>query len=141
MTRKEFVAIMGAGASVLLLPTCLGTLSGCSGSEADSFPAPPTNVDFTIDVSTGPLANNGGFLVQNGIIIGRTTTGSFIAVSSNCTHQGTILQFVGSSNSFHCNNHGSNFDSNGSVTNGPASKPLVVYSWTLVGTTLRVFTA
>jgi len=138
MTRKDFVSQFGIGAAVLLVPACLGTLSGCS-SQSDSFPAPPTNVDFTIDVSTGALSINGGFLVKEGVIIGRTTAGTFVAVSANCTHQGTILQYVGGNNSFHCPNHGANFLATGSVVNGPASKPLIVYNTTLTNTTLRVF--
>ncbi len=131
--------MMGVGASALVLPACLATLAGCSSSAENSFPAPPTNVDFTVDVATGALANNGGFLVQNGIIIGRTTTGSFIAVSAACTHQGTILQYVSATNSFFCNNHGSNFNSTGDATNGPATKSLTVYATTLTGASLRVF--
>ncbi|NOT76883.1 MAG: Rieske (2Fe-2S) protein [Cyclobacteriaceae bacterium] len=141
MTRKEFVSQVGIGAAALLLPACLGSLSGCSSSSDANgvFPAPPANPDFTIDVSTGALSNNGGFLVQNGIIIGRTGTGTFIAVSAACTHQGTTIQYVAGSNTFHCPNHGSDYSSTGSVINGPATQSLVQYKTELTGNSLRVF--
>ena len=129
---------MGMGAAALMVPPCLAALSSCS-KEEDTFPAPPTNVDFTIEVSNGALSVNGGFDVRNGIIIGRTIAGEFLAVSAACTHQGTTLQYVGASNSFHCPNHGSNFTSAGMASNGPASKPLVVYNTSLTGSTLRIF--
>ncbi len=77
MIRKEFLSQLGIGAAVLLLPACLGTLSGCSSLD-DSFPAPPINLDFTVDVSTGALSINGGFLVKDGVIIGRTTADGIV---------------------------------------------------------------
>lgn len=137
MDRKEFLAQVGVGATALLLPACLGTLSSCSGSG--SVPAAPTNVDFTLDVSTGELATNGGFLVKSGVIVARTTSGSFLAVSAACTHEGTTIQYISSGNSFRCPNHGATYNSTGQVTLGPATKALSKYNTTLTGNSLRVF--
>jgi len=85
------------------------------------------------------LATNGGFLVHNGIVVARTTTGSFIAVSASCTHQGTNVNYNASGNNFICPNHGAQFSSTGAVTRGPASSNLATYNTTLTGTTLRVY--
>ena len=137
MNRKEFLAQVGVGAAALLVPACLGGLSGCSNGS--TVPAAPTNVDFTLDVSSGALATKGGFISTQGLIVAQTLSGSYIAVSAACTHEGTIIQYIGTSNSFRCPNHGATFNSGGQVTLGPASKALASYNTTLSGTTLRVF--
>ena len=137
MDRKEFLSQVGAGAAALLVPACLGGLSGCSSTPA--VPAPPTNVDFTLDVSSGTLATKGGFLATQGLVVAYTNAGTYIAVSAACTHEGTTVQFIGSSNNFRCPNHGSTFNTTGAVTLGPASKALATYNTALNGTSLRVF--
>ncbi len=138
MDRKEFLNQVGIGAAALLVPACIGGLAAC-GKSNTGVPAVPTNVDFNVDVSSGALATNGGFLVMNGIIIARTSTGTFLAVSAACTHQGTNVNYVAGSNKFVCPNHGAQFSSTGVVTQGPATKNLTSYSTSLNGNTLRVF--
>jgi Rieske Fe-S protein len=50
--------------------------------------------------------------------------GTFKGFSATCTHQGAILNSV-SDGAIHCPRHGSAFDiSDGSVVNGPATRPL-----------------
>ncbi len=137
MNRKEFIQQVGAGVAVLLVPACFGGLSGCSNSG--SYPAAPTNVDFTLDVSSGALASNGGYLVSNGIVIARTTSGTFLAVSAACTHEGTTVEYISAKSYFYCPRHGATFSSGGQVTGGPATKALVTYNTALTGTSLRVF--
>ncbi len=93
----------------------------------------------TVDVSTGSLATNGGYLVVKGIIIARTITGGFLAVSAACTHQGTNVKYVLVNNNFHCPNHGAEFSSTGVVTKGPATTNLTQYTTVLTGTSLSVY--
>jgi cytochrome b6-f complex iron-sulfur subunit len=137
MDRKEFIKQVGAGAAVLLVPACLSSLSGCSGKDAT--PSAPTNIDFTVDVSTGSLSVNGGSMVKDGVIVARTSAGGFLAVSAACTHEGTQIQYQSSPNNFRCPNHGSTFNSTGQVTLGPATRSLAQYNTSLTGTSLRVF--
>jgi cytochrome b6-f complex iron-sulfur subunit len=132
MDRKEFIRLAGGSAGWMLISSCM---SGCSGSDVS--PA-PTNVDFTLDVSTGALATNGGSLNKSGVIVAKTLSGSFIAVSAACTHEGTTIQFQSSNNNFRCPNHGAVFSTSGAVVNGPATKALTQYKTTLTGTSLRV---
>ena len=98
-----------------------------------------TPVDFTIDVSTGALASNGGSLIKDSVIVARTNGGVFLAIASECSHQGTTINFVAATNSFSCPNHGAKFDAGGNVTQGPASTTLKSYNTTLSGNSLRVF--
>ena len=135
MTRNEFIEKVGKGASLLFLASCAGALHSCSDKDVVA----PQNVDFTIDISTGALASNGGYLVKNGVIVARTSTGNFLAVSASCTHQGSTINYNSSSNQFVCPSHGSKFNATGGVANGPASSSLKQYNTTLNGTSLRVF--
>lgn len=137
MTRKEFIERVGIGASALLLPACLGGLSSCSGANA--VPAAPTNVDFTLEVSTGALATKGGYLINGGVIVARTLANQFIAVSAACTHEGTNVEFIGSGSYFYCPRHGATYSTSGAVTGGPTSRSLASYKTTLNGTSLRVY--
>ncbi len=138
MTRKDFFARVGFGAAVVLLPSCIGGLA--TSCDKDSSPtAAPTNVDFTLDVSTGQLAANGGFVQINGLVVARTTAGTFLAVSSSCPHQGTDVNYNSSLNNFVCPNHGAKFNSVGTVIQGPATSSLKKYNTTLTGNSLRVY--
>ena len=141
MDRKEFIQQVGSGAVTALLIACgVGCKKKTTTPTPDpTVPAAPTNVDFTIDVSTGPLATNGGSLYQNGIIVARTNAGAFLAVSQACTHQGTTINFAPFTSSFLCPNHGAKYSSTGVVTLGPASTNLTKYNTTLNGSSLRVF--
>lgn len=144
MTRKEFFARVGFGAATVLMPACLaGLATSCSSDDSSSTggssaPTPTATSNFTVDISTGPLSTNGGFIVTKGIIIARTTTGTFLAVSSSCTHEGVTLGYDKSGNQFVCPRHNSQFTSTGTVISGPAPSNLKQYQTTLSGTTLTV---
>jgi len=138
MDRKEFIISLGKGTAAVCM-ACY--LSSCYNNE-DSVPTAPSNVDFTLDLSISAnqaLNNVGGALYKDGIIIARINQTSFVAVSQACTHQGTTIQFEASNNRFHCPNHGSNYRTDGTVINGPASRALVKYNTEINGTTLRVY--
>ena len=137
MDRKEFLVTLGKGAAVAGLVYCVG----CASNNTD-VPTAPRNVDMTLDLTqsaNSALTNVGGSLVNNGIIIGRTGSTSFVAVSAACTHQGTTIQFQLNNNRFYCNNHGSTYALDGTVTNGPATRALVKYNTTFNGNSLRIY--
>jgi Rieske Fe-S protein len=54
----------------------------------------------------------------------RDPDGGVHAVSIRCTHQGCILRFNAAETSWDCPCHGSRFDVDGAVLEGPAVKPL-----------------
>jgi cytochrome b6-f complex iron-sulfur subunit len=136
MDRKKFFAQLGVGAAAVLIPACIGGLASCKKSTATTA---PSNVDFNVDISSGSLATNGGFLVLNGVLVARTLTGNFVAVSAACTHEGTVVNYSSATNNFICPNHGAKFSIGGVVTQGPANTNLKLYTTSLAGTTLRVF--
>lgn len=146
MTRKEFFSRVGFGAATVLLPACIaGMAVSCSSDDTNSDssgttpPTPSASSNFTVDISMGTLAKNGGFLVTQGIIIARTNAGDFLAVSAACPHEGVIVNYDEAGNKFVCPRHNSQFTSKGVVTIGPAASNLKEYKTSLAGTALTVF--
>jgi cytochrome b6-f complex iron-sulfur subunit len=132
MNRKEFLSLVGIGATGVFVTSCL---SACKKEKN-------TNIDFTLDLSSSAnsaLAANGGYIISQGVIVAKTSAGEYIAVSAACTHEGVNVQFQSSSNRFHCPSHGANFNTNGTVQNGPANSPLSKYNTSLSGNMLRVY--
>jgi glycine/D-amino acid oxidase-like deaminating enzyme/nitrite reductase/ring-hydroxylating ferredoxin subunit len=54
----------------------------------------------------------------------RDETGSVHALAARCTHLGCLVQFNDAERAWECPCHGSRFDIDGSVIQGPANKPL-----------------
>ena len=149
MERKDFIEQVGLSAASILI---FGCMQGCSKSDSPA-PTPPTGttnpppvkaIDFTINITTNPytsLNTAGGFYVDktNNIIIARTLTDEFLAVSSLCTHQQVLLDFQANNNRFYCSGHGSLFSTTGAVLNGPAAAPLKQYKITRTGNSLRIY--
>jgi cytochrome b6-f complex iron-sulfur subunit len=148
MERKDFIEQVGLSAASILI---FGCMQSCSKSDSPAPPQPSgsnnntvKNIDFTINITISPYTNlntAGGFYIDrtNSIIIARTLTNEFLAVSSICTHQQVTLDFEASNNRFYCSGHGSTFSTTGAVINGPAAAPLKQYKTALSGNLLRVF--
>jgi cytochrome b6-f complex iron-sulfur subunit len=133
MDRKEFLALVGTSIAAITIGACFG---GCSKST--TTPSQPV-VNFTLsltDPANSALNTNGGYVYSQGVIVARTLTGAYIAVSQACTHQGVSVVYQ--SPGFYCQAHGSTFASNGVVTGGPATSPLKAYTTQLTGTSLHV---
>jgi cytochrome b6-f complex iron-sulfur subunit len=134
MERSEFLKLMGWSAGALVVVSCL---EACKKDSSNAM-----KVDFTLDLSdaaNSALATSGGYLVKQGVIVAKTTSGSYIAVASACTHEGIQITYQGSQNRFYCPGHGATFNNSGGVTNGPAKNDLQKFNTTLSGNNLRVY--
>ena len=149
MERKDFIEKVGLSAASVLI---FGCMQGCSKSDSPATTQPPSNnnnpptskIDFTINITNNPYTSlnaAGGFYVDRttNIIIARTLTNEYIAVSSICTHQQVTVDFQASNNRFFCSAHGSVFGTTGAVLNGPAASALKQYKTALSGNSLRIF--
>ena len=150
MERKDFIEQVGASAASILIFGCLGacsksdTTTSNSSSPSNSSNNTATKVDFTINITLAPynaLNIAGGYYIENTtkIIVARTLSNEFIAVSSLCTHQQVTIEFQSNNNRFYCSGHGSTFSVSGTVTNGPANTPLKQYKTALSGNMLRIY--
>ncbi|MFD2933322.1 QcrA and Rieske domain-containing protein [Spirosoma flavum] len=142
MPRHEFLRLVGTSIGAILLTRCM---AGCAGQgNGDPTPDPSQKINFTLrldDKVNENLLTKGGYVITNDIIVAQTKAGQFVAVSANCTHQGTELVYKSVENQFYCPLHLSRFDTTGKVIIGPATKPLTQYSVevNLVAGTVRVY--
>jgi Rieske Fe-S protein len=97
-------------------------------------------VSVSIDASS-PLAMVGGAaLVRTSardLLVARTTQDAFVALTATCTHEACTITGFQSSN-YVCPCHGSRFDTNGAVVNGPATRALQTFAAQLSGSTLSI---
>jgi len=74
----------------------------------------------------------------SGILLYRKSDTSVLAFSGICTHNGcTIGSFQNGTSACPC--HGSQFNTSGSVVNGPAVNALKQYSATIVGNIVTIY--
>ena len=153
ISRRKFFTRTFQTAAVIAVPTvfstflesCKNTLIGPSGSQvlqsiSGSFSG--GNVTVNID-SSSPLSKTGNAAIVsfqgNSILVDHPTASVYNALSSTCTHQSCqITGYDSASNQFICPCHGSMFDVNGKVTQGPANAPLTKYQTQVSGSQLIV---
>jgi thiosulfate dehydrogenase [quinone] large subunit len=75
---------------------------------------------------TNPLDGSTGYLMQ-------PSAGTFLGYSAVCSHQGCIVDYVPDAEMFLCPCHGANYDAQGNVTRGPATKSLQAISVAVQG--------
>ncbi|OAQ38886.1 (2Fe-2S)-binding protein [Pedobacter psychrophilus] len=140
MDRKEFLTAIGMGAASVAVFNCIG----CSKSSTEGGPSTPapTNADFTLDLSSSAnlvLNTNGGYIYANGIIVARTTSGNYIAVSQTCRHENTNVIYRSTQNQFYCQRHGATYSDTGVSSGIETNLPLTKYNTQLIGTKLRIY--
>ena len=81
MERRAFLEKIGIGAAFVLTTSCL------QSCQKDSAAA----VDFTLDLSAtanAALKNNGGYLVNSGVVVAKDNSGNYVAATQTCSHEG-----------------------------------------------------
>lgn len=98
---------------------------------------------FTADLNSELRELNDSKIAENVVVVRMkegNEPGSFIALSSKCTHRGCKVKFDKELNHFKCPCHKSEFGTDGEVVKGPAKKALQKYTVTIEGNTLTVKT-
>jgi Rieske Fe-S protein len=113
--------------------------SADSPDAADSPESPDDGAEGGTTVATSDVPVGGGtILAEEMVVVTQPTDGEFMAFSAVCTHQGCPVQSV-SDGTINCQCHGSAFAiEDGSVVNGPATRPLESKSVTVEGDSVRV---
>ena len=122
MTRKEFLAKLGVGATFALTVPCL---SGCTKDAA----AEPRDVDFIIDLNDPAYASltaTGEFVIDQGIVIARSIDGEIIAATVKCSHEG-FDEIIYNDGEWFCTRHGARFSEDGEGLNNFGSNGLTIY--------------
>lgn len=120
--RKTVIAGLGVGAAAVTLAAC--SSGSDSGSDSGS------GSDTTTESSTPgePLASTTDVPVGSGVIVGdvvitQPVEGEFTGLSAVCTHAGCLVNEI-VDGTINCPCHGSKYNLEGQVVNGPATKSL-----------------
>ena len=144
MDRKEFLKTLGISGAALFATYCLGSC----GKKDEAAPATVLpDGGLTLDLNTAtysPLKTNGGFVILSAekIVVARTNTGTYVAVTRVCSHQGNEqVSFLPNENLFECSAHGARFSTTGSGLNANGSNGLRTYRTEInqAGDSLRIF--
>jgi Rieske Fe-S protein len=140
LSRRRLLASTGLAAAAL------GGLSACGGGPGDGSggggqgggQAGGAGSPGPVTAKTGDIAVGGGTIFAAGqAVVTQPTAGQFKAFSSICTHAGCPVGSV--TDTINCPCHGSRFSiTDGSVVNGPASRPLPARTVKVEGDTVSV---
>jgi cytochrome b6-f complex iron-sulfur subunit len=154
ISRREFFIKSAGAIAVVSTSGLVSTIISSCGNNNPSAPSNLTSLktiqgtvsNNQISISLGsssPIANkNTRALVEynngNGaIIVEHSSNDTYKAISGICTHQGCIVaDFDGSD--FVCPCHGSKFDLNGNVVQGPAPSKLRQYNTSVENNSLII---
>ena len=141
VTRRTAFATVGAAATTLGLAACSptnGQAPGDAGSGAGAGVKPTKDAAGKLSIATSKVPVGGSVIVQTGsqstpaVAIAQPKSGTFVAHTAVCTHQGCIVAAAGAE--LHCPCHGSQFDAfTGKATQGPATLPLDAVAVTVNG--------
>lgn len=144
MNRREVVQKFLLGGTVLaIVPSVLESCSkdpntANPGSNPGGTPPAGSKIDLDLSAVENSALNTTGSskIVSNILII--NLGGTFIALSSICTHEGCTVGYNKTAGDIECPCHGSVYSTSGSVINGPAPSALRKYPVTVTGTVLSV---
>ncbi|MGW2017556.1 Rieske (2Fe-2S) protein [Streptomyces sp. NPDC001927] len=157
-TNRRTVLMAGAGSVAVLATGCGsdGDNGGTTDSPTPTGPAttaePTTSAPETSSPEAPSSAPAGDALTTKGdvpvgggtifkeekVVVTQPTAGDFKAFSAICTHQGCIVAKV-ENGTIDCACHGSKFRiTDGSVVNGPATRPLPAEEITVSGESITL---
>ena len=138
--RTVMSGIVGVGVGVPLLAACGSDdseSSGSSGSGGDSGGGSASASGSIGKTSEVPVGGAKIFKAEK-VMVSQPSEGEFKAFSTVCTHQGCPITKM-DGDEIECGCHGSRFAvADGSVVNGPATKPLEELKATVKGDNLTV---
>ncbi len=127
ISRRYFLEIIGGGA--------IGIAAAGGVILTAQFLSPNVLLEPPLRFKAGPSQNfpPGSITVNKDhkVFIVRAREGYFYAVSSVCTHLGCLVNWKSEESIFACPCHGSKFDKEGRVLQGPAPRPLPRFSMAL----------
>jgi cytochrome b6-f complex iron-sulfur subunit len=149
LERRSLLKVLCASTGAL----CSGALGACGSEPATGGTGTPVYVNLPAVVSgTVTLAlddypqlkKDGGGMVgratgmDDPLAVVRIDEATYMAMPGICTHMACPLKFNSLNATLDCVCHGSSFELDGTVINGPATKALTSYETKLEGNSLRI---
>lgn len=114
-----------------------GSGSASSGSPGSASPGSGSPGGTTVSTADVPVGG-GVILEESPYVVTQPTEGEYKAFTKICTHQGCPVSEI-KGGSIKCFCHGSEFSiADGSVTQGPADKPLEEFTTSVSGDTITL---
>lgn len=135
--RQQVIRGAGLAVAATALSACTSSGTQPAATPTTTAATPPAGATSSQAGPAKVIAKTSDVPVGSGVIIGDTvltqpTAGVFDGLSAICTHAGcTVSEVAGGTISCPC--HGSKFNLDGSVANGPASSPLDKKNITIQG--------
>lgn len=139
--RREFLKKSGSMAVMSMFGVAFFTSCSTEDTEpnnggSNNPPSSSNGINVTADAVTvdlslaTSLAATGGWALVTAarVLIVNMGNNNFNALTSVCTHSQCDRNWTFTNNVFTCTCHGSRFNTNGSVVNGPATQALRTYS-------------
>jgi Rieske Fe-S protein len=115
---------LGLGVGVPLLAACGSGSDDASGSGSGGSGGTSTTPSGAIGKTSEVPVGSGKIFAADKVVVTQPTAGDFKAFSAVCTHQGCVVADI-KGEDIDCTCHGSKFSiADGSVLQGPATKPL-----------------
>ena len=150
-SRRQFIE--KAGLATVMSTFGISFFTSCVSSEDPDDPTstpPPTTtspngitisgntVQVNLTIQNKLAASGGWLLITSAKTLVANLNGSYVALTSVCTHSGCFDSWSFTNSRFTCTCHNSIFDTAGKVVQGPAGQPLDVYSTSVSGSTLTI---
>jgi Rieske Fe-S protein len=136
-SRRKIIVTAGLGVSATALAAC-STSGKTPAGHTSSGPtdsggsgAPASDAPKGVLAKTAAVPVGSGVIVDD-IVVTQPAAGHFLGFSSVCTHAGCHVADV-TGGKIVCPCHGSEFNLDGTVARGPATKPLAAKSVSVQG--------
>lgn len=150
ISRKEFIAKVGAAAGFAILYACTGSCTKMDDPKIHGSAGQGTLEDcYTIDLSDPGVATdfqtNKYIIIDNLVVVALTSSGEYIATSRKCSHESfDQIIWEPTFEEWYCTKHDATFNATDGFENGHytnvGSSPLPVYTTSVSGNTLTVCT-
>lgn len=129
ISRKVFLRDSCRGlCGLALATTAVGWLAGCAVAKSSLYTASTAGGKVQVPLSLFLEKRTQVVEVPGwkyNLLVVKEKDETFKALLMKCTHQG--FKLTADRGGLHCNLHGSTFDLEGRVTNGPAAQPLATF--------------
>ena len=132
VSRRQVLVTGGVMVAAVAVTAACGSSGGSGGSGGG-----PGGSGTTVPTSEVPVGG-GTILAEAKVVITQPVAGTYKAFTAVCTHMGCLVASISNGNIV-CPCHGSTYSiSDGSVTGGPAPRPLAAVPITVSGSTITI---